>query len=284
MRPFDCLFHRNDRGALGVFDLLADTAIFHTPRHSLTFLKVGKVLGFADTQFLKGHGGVLDFLFDALVIEDRWLFQKSFLGVLRRFLFKGRSDGIFCGCAHLRLLGCRLFRRRGSGRFGCRCRRRFRLLGCWSGYCGRIRCRHRFSRLRRRLLRLGCRIRCCSLHRRCKGIALICPCAVFENRLNVQTFLAGDLAKRPCAVAGFTHKCLLLSILGQKKAATAPMSNYGFFLSLFHSSSSESLTEGAMTPFPSPFLPNLLRPDLLRPEIQFYSTTPYFTCIVGGFP
>nr|DAY70208.1 MAG TPA: hypothetical protein [Caudoviricetes sp.] len=39
-----------------------------------------------------------------------------------------------------------------------------------------------------------------------------------------------------------------------------------------------------MTPFPSPFLPNLLRPDLLRPEIQFYSTTPYFTCIVGGFP
>jgi len=39
-----------------------------------------------------------------------------------------------------------------------------------------------------------------------------------------------------------------------------------------------------MTPFPSPFLPNLLRPDLLRPEIQLHSTTLYFPCIVGGFP
>lgn len=232
MRPFNRLFHGNDRGALGVFDLLADTAIFHAPRYSLTFLKVGKVLGFADTQFLKGHGGVLDLLFDTLVIEDRRLFQKSFLGVLRRFLFKGCGDGIFCGCAHLRLFGCRLFRRRGSGRFGCRCRRRFRLSGCWSGYCGRIRCRHRFSWLHRRLLRLGCRSRCCILHRRCKGIALICPRAVFENRLNVQTFLVGDLAKRPRAIAGFTHKCLLLSILGQKKTATAPTSNYGFLLIL----------------------------------------------------
>ena len=52
--------------------------------------------------------------------------------------------------------------------------------------------------------------------------------SVFENRLNVQTFLTGYLAKRPRAIAGFTHKCLLLSILGQKKTATAPMSNYGF--------------------------------------------------------
>jgi hypothetical protein len=39
-----------------------------------------------------------------------------------------------------------------------------------------------------------------------------------------------------------------------------------------------------MTPFPSPFLPNLLRPDLLRPEIQLYSTVLYYSCIVGGFP
>ena len=39
-----------------------------------------------------------------------------------------------------------------------------------------------------------------------------------------------------------------------------------------------------MTPFLSPFLPNLLRPNLLRPEIQSHSTIPPPACIVGIFP
>ena len=87
-----------------------------------------------------------------------------------------------------------------------------------------------------------------------------------------------------CLMCVQPPSALTVTILGQKKTATAPMSNYGFFLSLFHSSSSESLTEGAMTPFPSPFLPNLLRPDLLRPEIQLHFSYNTDSCIVGVFP
>ena len=81
-----------------------------------------------------------------------------------------------------------------------------------------------------------------------------------------------------------TFICLLLSIFEQKKTAIAPMSNYGFVLVLIWIPVLLSLAEGAMTPFLSPFLPNLLRPNLLRPEIQPHSTIPPPACIVGVFP
>ena len=42
--------------------------------------------------------------------------------------------------------------------------------------------------------------------------------------------------------------------------------------------------EGALTPFPSLFLPNLLRPNLLRPEIHLHCSIAGTGHIVGVFP
>ena len=94
----DGLLHGNDRGTLGVLDLLANTAVFHAPGNALALLQIGEVLRFADTKLFKGHRGVLDVLLHALVIEDRRLFQKPLLGILRRFLLKSRGNGVSCGC------------------------------------------------------------------------------------------------------------------------------------------------------------------------------------------
>lgn len=90
----DHLLHGNNRGALEVLDVLADTAVFHTPGHTFAFLQIGEVLGLSDPQFLEGHGSVLNVLLDTLVVEHRRLLQKAHLGVLRRFLLKGRRNGI----------------------------------------------------------------------------------------------------------------------------------------------------------------------------------------------
>ena len=94
----DGLLHGNDRGTLGVLDLLANTAVFHAPGNALALLQIGEVLRFADTKLFKGHRGVLDVLLHALMIEDRRLFQKPLLGILRRFLLKSRGNGVSCGC------------------------------------------------------------------------------------------------------------------------------------------------------------------------------------------
>jgi len=53
------------------------------PRNALALLQIGEVLRFADTKLFKGHRGVLDVLLHTLVIEDRRLFQKPLLGILR---------------------------------------------------------------------------------------------------------------------------------------------------------------------------------------------------------
>ena len=101
-------------------------------------------------------------------------------------------------------------------------------------------------------------------------------------------FISASLHIQPTPQHGSLYRltfiCLLLSILRQKKTAIAPMSNYGFVLVLYLIPVLLSLAEGALTPFLSPFLPNLLRPNLLRPEIQPHSTIPPPACIVGVFP
>ena len=205
---FDHLLHGNDCGTLGVFDLLADTAVFHTPGYPFAFLQIGKIIGLADAQFLKGHGRIVDLLFHALVVKYRRLFQQAFLGILRCFLLKGRGNGIL-----RRRLGWCLGRPIADG---CGCR-----LGC----CSNCRCDFRHHRCRRRRNALYC----C---RRRKWVSLRCSAAVSKNCADVQSFFFGDLLKGPRAVSGFTHSKLLLSILGQKKTAITPMSNYGFILVL----------------------------------------------------
>ena len=92
----------------------------------------------------------------------------------------------------------------------------------------------------------------------------------------------------------FTHRESLLSILGQKKTATALFEQSQSFLSVFFSSRScqsggfqiprlsgghTAINRyGRTSPLLSaPFLPNLLRPNLLRPEIHIH-------CNTQGFP
>ena len=205
---FDHLLHGNDCGTLGVFDLLADTAVFHTPGYPFAFLQIGKIIGLTDAQLLKGHGGIVDFLFHTLVVEYRRLLQQALLGILRCFLLKRCGNGIL-----RRRLGWCLGRPIANGcgcRLGCcsDCRCDFRHHGCW-GLWKALYCR-----------------------RRRKWISLRRSAAVSKNRADIQSFFFGDLLKGPRAVAGFTHSKLLLSIWGQKKAAITPMSNYGFVLVL----------------------------------------------------
>lgn len=207
---------------VGVLDLLTDTAVFHTPGHTLSFLQIGEGIRLSNPKLLEGHGSVLDFLIDALVVEHRGLFQKTHLGVLRSLLLKCHSNGILrryfrSSLRRSRSLWFRSSSHNGRGRCRCRngSRRYFLCHGCGSRLCSRYRGRHR------------------------KGICLIC-CTVARAKdgVNVKSFVSANLGKRPRTVVGFTHIILLLSILRQKKTATAPMSNYGFVLCpIFHSSS-----------------------------------------------
>ena len=194
--------------ALGVFDLLADAAVFHAPGYPFAFLQIGKIIGLADAQFLKGHGRIVNLLFHALVVKYRRLFQQALFGILRCFLLKGRGNGIL-----RRSFGWRLGRHIDDG------------CGCWLGCCSNCRCDFRHHRCRRRRNALCCRWRR-------KRVSLRRSAAVSKNRADVQSLFFWDLLKGPRAVAGFTHSKLLLSIWGQKKAAITPMSNYGFILVL----------------------------------------------------
>ena len=73
---------------------------------------------------------------------------------------------------------------------------------------------------------------------------------------------------------------VLLSFLGQKKAATAYIiGNYGLSNPLYSIPGRSGAAKGRTTPLSSPFLPNLLRPNLLRPRIRFHFIITEKSCI-----
>lgn len=218
----DGLLHGNDRGTLGVLDLLANTAVFHAPGNALALLQIGEVLRFADTKLFKGHRGVLDVLLHALVIEYRRLLQKSLLGIFCRFLLKSRGDGVSCGRIRLRLCRSGSFLRRGNSWHRC---------GCF--HSGR----------RRHFLRRRCRCGCCGSRLYLKGVALIgCIRAVSENRVNIQSFLGRDLGEGPCVgTVEFAHKMLAPFDFETKKDRNRPYEQLRFHsCPLLSSSSFES--------------------------------------------